>query len=202
MSEAHSSSSASAIRRLATIVVLLLIGGTTTMGSVLVCVVASNSNPKIEVLAKEKLAWRRAVPTDWPQPTDGIHFHTTGVDCAVLMAMKGAESPSMAEYRAGVPVECCEGWTVGDSSGRSSDHFVCWLRRPWAGGVTLPFLPLWPGFAINTLFYAAIAWGLWQVPLAIRRRRRRRNGLCVRCGCDLKGLAHGSPCPECGTTPS
>ncbi len=74
-------------------------------------------------------------------------------------------------------------------------------KNPPIGKVLLPLAPLWPGFALNTIFYAALAWGLWHVPLAIRRRRRRRNGLCVRCGYDLKGLASGSPCPECGGPP-
>jgi hypothetical protein len=61
----------------------------------------------------------------------------------------------------------------------------------------IPIIPIWPGFAINTLFYAAIAWGLWQVPLAIRRRRRRSLNRCVKCGYDLNGLAAGAACPEC-----
>jgi hypothetical protein len=67
----------------------------------------------------------------------------------------------------------------------------------------LPLRPIWLGFALNTLFYAALAWGLWQVPLALRRRSRSKKGLCVRCGYDLKGLggsAAGRVCPECGTT--
>jgi hypothetical protein len=63
----------------------------------------------------------------------------------------------------------------------------------------LPYRPLWPGFALNTLFYAAIAWGLWQVPLAIRRRRRRRLNRCMKCGYDRAGLALDAACPECGT---
>ena len=67
------------------------------------------------------------------------------------------------------------------------------MHRP-----TLPLYPLWPGFALNTLFYAALAWGVWQVPLVIRRRRRRSKGKCVRCGYDLKGLGVGGVCPECG----
>jgi hypothetical protein len=63
----------------------------------------------------------------------------------------------------------------------------------------LPLHPLWPGFALNTIFYSGLAWGLWQVPLAIRRRRRRRLNRCVKCGYDRAGLAADAHCPECGT---
>jgi predicted RNA-binding Zn-ribbon protein involved in translation (DUF1610 family) len=61
-----------------------------------------------------------------------------------------------------------------------------------------PYLPLWPGFALNTLFYAVLAWGVWQVPLAMRRRSRRRAGRCIKCGYDLRATPAASPCPECG----
>ncbi len=110
-------------------------------------------------------------------------------------------------WRAGWPCLCLEGahvqeistepratkeWTVGVIH-------VPWNRDPFPfQHLYLPLLPLWPGFALNTLFYAALAWGLWQLPLAIRRRRRSGKGLCVRCGYDLKGIAAESACPECG----
>jgi hypothetical protein len=58
--------------------------------------------------------------------------------------------------------------------------------------------PIWPGLALNTLFYAGLAWGLWQVPLDIRRRRRRRMNRCVKCGYDRAGIAADAKCPECG----
>ncbi len=61
----------------------------------------------------------------------------------------------------------------------------------------LPLRPIWPGFAINTLFYGAILWLPLRSPFALRRHTRRKRGLCVNCGYDLRGdLEHG--CPECG----
>jgi hypothetical protein len=70
-----------------------------------------------------------------------------------------------------------------------------WLPRD------LPYRPIWPGFAINTLFYAAILWLLFAAPFALRRRRRIKRGLCPACGYDLRGRAsdsHANLCPECG----
>ncbi len=61
----------------------------------------------------------------------------------------------------------------------------------------LPLRPIWPGFAVNTVFYAALLWPLSCGPFALRRHIRRKRGLCVACGYDLRGgLEHG--CPECG----
>lgn len=63
----------------------------------------------------------------------------------------------------------------------------------------LPFKPLWPGFAVNTLLGAL----LWWVPIAGLQTfvsfRRRRRGRCSRCGYDRAGIPPQAPCPECGT---
>lgn len=72
--------------------------------------------------------------------------------------------------------------------------------KPAKPEASLPMLPLWPGFAVNTIFYAAIAWSVWWMPRALRRRRWRKREQCVRCGYELKGLAAGIACPECGLT--
>lgn len=64
---------------------------------------------------------------------------------------------------------------------------------------TLAVRPLWPGFAINTVVYAALAWGIWCVPGIVRRsvrRRRARRGDCAACGYSLAGIV--GKCPECG----
>ena len=40
----------------------------------------------------------------------------------------------------------------------------------------LPLRPIWPGFAFNTLFYAAILWLPIRGPFALRRHLRRKRG--------------------------
>jgi hypothetical protein len=64
----------------------------------------------------------------------------------------------------------------------------------------LPVVPILRGFALDTAFYAAIAFTLWSAPGAIRRRLRRARGRCPACGYDLKG-SMSAVCPECGLTP-
>ncbi len=71
--------------------------------------------------------------------------------------------------------------------------------REWLSFRVLPIRPIWPGFAINTGFYAAILWPLICGPFALRRRIRRKRGWCVACGYDLRHADHDG-CPECGAT--
>ncbi len=70
-----------------------------------------------------------------------------------------------------------------------------------AGGFgprALPLRPVWPGFTVNTLFYAGILW-LLILAFTLRRLIRRRRGLCLACGYDLRHAEHEA-CPECGVT--
>ncbi|MCH8259451.1 MAG: hypothetical protein IIC46_04520 [Planctomycetes bacterium] len=67
--------------------------------------------------------------------------------------------------------------------------------------VTLPLRPLWPGFAINTIFYSAVLVLLTLGPITARRMIRRKRGHCIKCGYDLRGTSGGdfsTGCPECG----
>jgi hypothetical protein len=61
--------------------------------------------------------------------------------------------------------------------------------------------PLWPGFAVNTLFYAAILWllicGLFALRrFALRRFARVRRGLCPACAYPI---GESPVCTECGS---
>jgi hypothetical protein len=61
--------------------------------------------------------------------------------------------------------------------------------------IHLPQDLLWPGFAINTLFYAAMLWLLFAAPFALRRRRRIKRGLCPACAYPVGA---SDLCTECG----
>lgn len=67
--------------------------------------------------------------------------------------------------------------------------------KSFVQGRRLPLEPL-AGFAVNTIFYAAIL----AVPLSvrpIRRHLRARRGRCWKCGYDMSGVT-AECCPECG----
>ncbi len=61
----------------------------------------------------------------------------------------------------------------------------------------LPLQPIWPGFAVNTLTYAAVLWLLYLASVVSLCFARRARGCCPRCGYDL-GHAEHEACPECG----
>jgi hypothetical protein len=114
-------------------------------------------------------------------------------------------------FSAGLPMHALwgEAFRCRMESGRVVDHDrrgILEIGPDSVGVLTkarwLPITPRFPGFAINTIFYAAIVWGLFAVPGAVRRRIggvRRKRGQCAACGYSLQGIA-GGKCPECGAT--
>jgi hypothetical protein len=65
----------------------------------------------------------------------------------------------------------------------------------------VPLRPVWPAFAFNTVFYAAVLWMLFAAPFALRKWQRIKRGLCPKCGYDLRGT-DSAACPECGASDS
>lgn len=64
----------------------------------------------------------------------------------------------------------------------------------------LAISPVWPGFLVNTLFFASIYALLAIGPFVLIRRRRLKRNHCCNCNYNLAGLATGAACPECGTS--
>jgi hypothetical protein len=69
-------------------------------------------------------------------------------------------------------------------------------------GRFLPTRLIWGGLALNGAFYggglALITLGPILLRKQLRIHKRRRRGLCLSCGYDLKGTGQDRPCPECG----
>ena len=67
---------------------------------------------------------------------------------------------------------------------------------PWSSGdPAMPLVPIWPAFAVNTLFYATILWLLIPGPFTLRRFLRVRRGLCPKCAYPM---GESPVCTECG----
>jgi len=59
----------------------------------------------------------------------------------------------------------------------------------------VPLRPIWPGFALNTLFYAAVLWLLIPGPFVLRRFIRVKRGRCPACAYPM---GQSDVCSECG----
>ncbi len=73
-------------------------------------------------------------------------------------------------------------------------HALVPPNGPFAGDV-LPCHPIWPGFAVNTLFYAVMLWLLICGALALHRFIRVRRSLCPACAYPR---GESAVCTECG----
>jgi hypothetical protein len=121
------------------------------------------------------------------------HLHDPPVRQEQFLWQFGSPFPSMQRWRWWVGVDP----GINGVSGCSPDIPTFWGTVANEKAV-FPLVPIWPGFLADTLIFAACAWALWQIPLALRRRSRRRRGICPRCGYDLRGTPAAAICPECG----
>lgn len=125
----------------------------------------------------------------------------------------GAPNPRVARktwfiHEAGWPMKASWGWEcrthlIGPKSYTQGHVATVPVRRKSVKGFdtgAFPIRPLWIGFTVNSGFYAALWYGLYSIPVTIRRRLRVRRGLCPSCAYDMRGLVN-TPCPECGLAP-
>lgn len=139
----------------------------------------------------------------WSQLAHG--FPTTDVENATRYEETASGWPLLSM--------CYQRWQIGQRDW--SQMGVLEIPKSWIHDTSkfdslqrrreLPLIPIWPGFYINTLLYACVAWLVFFAPFTAlrftKRARRRRNGWCLQCGYDLRGATNVT-CPECGHAPA
>jgi len=143
--------------------------------------------------------WR----THWKHaPTNYGQTGRFGTTCRVWMTTSDDPHAVLHVFTSGWPCRALGSIVTHEGSSNTKSR-VQRIELDWRltgfRDSALPIRPIWPGFAINTIFYAAIVWFLFFAPGAIRRRVRRKRGQCAACGYSLRG-ASGDVCPECGAT--
>ena len=157
--------------------------------------------------------WAHHAPAGFDhEPTDGALASRLGASWAMASVWPGDHSSPPLQFlirlRTGWPARSMEGacWSdaehdcIYDGGMEFGDHMS-------ANAGLLPLRPIWPGFAINMIFYATIVWLVTLGPFTVRRFIRRKRGRCIKCGYDLRGTSGGASggggggvCPECGAT--
>ncbi len=206
-------------RRLFTLAIFLLLGAVVNVAVAWGCALwppAVPSSPHggdgVPKLAPGT-SWPRPVPAEWPSPSHGGWgtglFMSTGTfgghipkDQAVSEGRP--QKYGLSVFRYGVPFRALERQTlmhIYEPYART-DTIIAAVRSPELISSSrsfglIPLRPIWPGFAINTVVYAAILWLLALAPFTARRMIRSKRGHCIKCGYDLRGAEH-EVCPECG----
>jgi hypothetical protein len=106
--------------------------------------------------------------------------------CDVLIVESGAPFRTLGHVDTNVAATMMGGLAAPAGRRRSVTDHVLWLSHATF---------LWPGFAINTIFYAGILWVLFAIPGRVRRWRRIKRGLCPACAYPVGDSA---VCTECG----
>jgi hypothetical protein len=150
-----------------------------------------------EVIASDNAVakWRDYAPPDW-------HQHADSWICCRHALLTYELAFRRSEVAASRPTDgitvYSEGWPLRSMQGRDFPETRSGFRIPLFNAQRRAFLslnPIWPGFAINTLFYAAILWMMFAAPFALRRRSRINRGLCPGCA---YSVGESDVCTECG----
>lgn len=133
--------------------------------------------------------------TKWVPPSCTIHLTDVGWPMPALTGwfLHGHERalPNVARAQGSIRLEV-------PKPERAMGQFHGWQPRFHA----FPITPMWAGFAINTLVFAAAWWVLLFGYFTARRLARHHKGLCITCGYPREGLPANAACPECGRAAS
>ncbi len=136
-------------------------------------------------------AWAPFVAPDDEPPTKASHAWLTSSRGWPMCSVAGALHLTNRRGPRGLVTDIDMFWAISLDEGRVANPRSHWKLR------LLPFRPSAAGFAVNTLFYAAVLWLLIPGPFVLRRVVRRRRGLCVKCGYPV---GETDVCSECGMT--
>ncbi len=144
------------------------------------------------------VAWGCAIQ-GWSGPTD-LRFadgNYRGVRAGWVLTLQSSDAEWIFEAMSGWPMLAMNYRSTdgGRAGGTIVADVITINKRTVLGPDAFPLRPIWPGFAANTVFYAAILWLLIPGPFVLRRFVRQRRGLCPACAYPM-GLS--STCTECG----
>ena len=141
---------------------------------------------------RERLGWRRLQYMG--DHGGGSEILPSG---AIRMSGRAPDSASCGQTFAGFPMMSLHGerWRRYCFERRAGELLAASGLTSAIGRMNYPFRPIWPGFAVNTVFYAAILWLMICGPLSLRRLIRVKRGRCPVCAYP-KG--HSAICTECG----
>lgn len=108
----------------------------------------------------------------------------------------GGHSSMIFEVTSGLPCRTLQGNYESDEivGDRIEGAWVIPIRFR-LDFIVLPLKCLWTDFMVNTVFYAAVLWMVFAFPIALRRRRRIKRGLCPACAYPV---GTSDLCTECG----
>ena len=99
----------------------------------------------------------------------------------------------LGQLGVGIPARALPGWMTSGIPHTLGEYRI--------GVRVIPLMPVPAGFAINSVVFASVVWGVLALRCALTNRALRRKGRCVRCRHDRATLSPHDACPECGHTP-
>ena len=190
-------------RRLLVVAVFLMAGAVVNVAVAWGCAVFVSTSPN----ARSPDARFDALLGDYGVRGHIVTRRSTGVGRDLMFGMAAVieDSPmpriDLTVYRAGLPFRAFTGHWVqrivrveNTNTSRGGPLQSTGLWRLGLGA-PIPVTPTWPGFAVNTIFYATFLWLLILGPFVLRRFIRVKRSLCPACGYPI---GEADVCSECG----
>ena len=183
-------------RRLIQVPVIMLLGVIINVAvTVLICILGDFYVDSTELSEAEcAQLWKMYAAPDWPKHViGGERSFGFGGTIASVEFEEGDSSCSIEEGRIGWP--CFAVIAARNEAPDGEVRYYGTLAMQIGGLDQIPCIPVWPGFAINAIFYGTIMWLPFVILGRIRRWRRVARGRCPNCGYPIGASA---VCTECG----